>query len=73
MPDELSDFINENAGKPLVIDTSKGWDERDPDVQRARLMRDELTSAVKIIQKDKYNYYRSKVGVLTYKNGSLRC
>lgn len=73
LPDELADFINENADKPLVIDTSKGWDERDPDVQQARLMRDELVSAVKTIQKGKYNYYRSKIGVFTYKNGILSC
>ena len=73
LPDELADFINNNVDKPLIISTSKGWDERDSDVQKARLMRDTFKSAVRTIANGRYDYYRSKTAVLTFKNGVLSC
>ncbi len=73
LPNELANFIKNNVDKPLFISTSKGWDERDPNVQKARLMRDTFKSAVQTIANGRYDYYRSKTGVLTFKNGTLSC
>lgn len=73
LPDKLASYIKKYADKPLIINTGKGWDERDPDVQEARLMRDTFISAIRTIANGRYNYFRSKVGVLTFKNGTLSC
>lgn len=73
LPDEMANFIDENVDKPLIVSSSKGWDERDPNVQKARLMRDTFKSAIRTIANGRYNYFRSKVGVLTFKNDTLSC
>lgn len=73
LPEEIDTFIKEYANKPLIMDRSKGWDERDPMVVESQNMRDAFTSAIKAVKNRKYNYFRSKIGVLTFKNGTLSC
>lgn len=73
LPDELDKFIKENAGKSDIIDKGNGNFEWDNVVRKAKNMRDAFKSAIKTVKNRKYDYFRSKVGVLTFKNGTLSC
>ncbi len=73
LPDDIANFIAENADKPLYIDTGLGWDERDHAAEKALSMQNAFQSAIHTIERGKYDYYRARVANLTYKNGVLTC
>ena len=73
LPDDIANFIAENADKPLYIDTGLGWDEPDHTAAKALSMRNAFQSAIHTIESGGYGYYRSKIARLTYKNGVLSC
>lgn len=73
LPDDISDFISEYADKPLYVKTKSGQDIINHSVEKALNMRNTFISAIQTIGRGKYNYFRSRVARLTYKNGILSC
>ena len=73
LPDELDKFIKENAEKSDIVDKGEGNFEWDNEVRKAKNMRDTFISAIETVKSGKYDYFRSKIGVFTFKNGTLSC
>lgn len=71
LPEDLDNFIKENAGKSDIIDKGDGDFEWNNEVRNAKNMRDTFLSAIDTVKSGRYDYFRSMVGVYSFKNNVL--
>lgn len=73
LPDDLSEFIKENAiGKfGLVVDEK--YMDRKTDIEKALYMREAFNSVIETVKKGNYDKLKKMICKLTYKNGILSC
>ncbi len=71
LPENFDKFIKENADKSDIIDKDNGDFVWNNEVRNAKNMRDTFLSAIDTVKSGRYDYFRSMVGVYSFKNGVL--
>lgn len=73
LPDNLSEFIKENAIGKFGVVVDEKYKDREADIEKALYMREAFNSVIETVKKGNYYKLKKMTCKLTYKNGILSC